>query len=268
MKRRAFGLLFALFAAGLIAAACGGDDDDDDDADAGAAANPPVTGAAATGTADASPTPSSALVRALEKAGADLPRNLASGTKLGRDDAPLKVEVFEDFQCPFCLRYTAVTEPGLVNDYVKTGKLQFIFRALPILGRESVTAAVGAFCAAEQDRFWDYHNLLFLTQARAGQDADEQLNVGRFDTAALKQFAADLGLDVPAFDGCYDPGKPIPQVQDDQRRAQEAGLRGTPSFLLNGRPLPVTGSPTLAEWKRILDQELSRAPAATATAAR
>ncbi|MBM3945602.1 MAG: DsbA family protein [SAR202 cluster bacterium] len=196
---------------------------------------------------------------------ADLPLDMAKGTKLGSDDAPLKISMFEDFQCPYCLRFSAWREPDIVADYVKAGKVQIIFEHYPLLGQESLRAAVASECAAGQDKFWPYQNKLFQVQADAGQASNEKLNVGRFSDAKLREYAADLGLDVAKYDACMAGSDALTAVQDDLARARSLGLQGTPSFLINGRPL--SGSPgSDEEWKRLLDDQLAAVATAAASA--
>lgn len=192
------------------------------------------------------------LVAALEKHNAEFPVELAKGNKVGKDDAPVKITEFEDFQCPFCLKYTADQEGDVISELVKNGKVQIEYRHLPILGNESVASAIAAQCAADQDKFWQYHNLLFLTQAKAGQGTTEKTNVGRFSDDKLKQFASDLGLDRTKFDSCFDNRTPLDSILQQQRDANSFGITGTPGFLVNGQPLG-TGTPnSIEDWKQIV----------------
>ncbi len=200
---------------------------------------------------------------------AEFPYDMANGTKVGKDDAPLKLVQFEDFQCPFCLGYTGEDEPTLINEYVKTGKLQIEFRHLTVLGTESLAAAKGGECAAEQNKFWQYHNELFLAQAKAGQQTSEKVNVGRFSDDRLKKYAADLGLDTARFNACFDNPATLEAVQNDQREATTFGIRSTPGFLINNQPLGSGAPVDLTEWRRVLDEklkELNTTPTATTTA--
>lgn len=192
------------------------------------------------------------LVAALEKHNADFPTDLAKGNKVGRDDAPVKIVEYEDYQCPFCLKYTANQEGDVINELVKSGKVQLEFRHLPILGNESVASAIASQCAADQDKFWQYHNLLYLTQAKAGQGDVEKNNVGRFADDKLKQFATDIGLDRTKFDSCFDNRTPLDNILQQQREANSFGITGTPGFLVNGQPLG-TGTPnSIDDWKQVV----------------
>jgi len=208
------------------------------------------------------------LEAAMQQSIADLPADLAKGTKLGRDDAPVKIVAFEDFQCPFCLLYTAEQEPAVVAELVKNGKVQLEYRHLPILGNESVNAAVASQCAADQDKFWQYHHRLFLIQAQEGQAEpnNERTNVGRFSDDKLKQIAGELGLDRSKFDQCYDTREHLDLVTDQQREANSFGITGTPGFLVNGQPLG-TGTPQGIEaWRELVAKVEGALATATAQA--
>ena len=189
---------------------------------------------------------SEGLVESLAVARDDLPLDLQDGLKLGSDDAPIKMQQYEDFQCVFCLRYTADQEPGLVEEFVKDGTLQLEFKHFPILGTESVTSAVASTCAAEQNRFWEYHNELFVLQAEED----------RFDDATLVGVASDLGLDLDAFETCRADPDTLALVDQHLVEGRAIGITGTPGFVINGRPLG-SGSPTTMEgWQALFDQFL------------
>ncbi len=196
----------------------------------------------------------SGAVKQLEDMNNNLPLDMAKGASLGRDDAPLKLTEYEDFQCPFCLKYTALQEGALIEEYVKTGKLQIIYNHLPLLGVESFSAALASQCAADQNKFWQYHDELFLIQARAGQMEDEKKNVGRFSDAKLKDVASQLGLDRAKFDSCYDGKDHLDLINNQQRTAKSFGITGTPGFLLNGSPLGSGAPSTVDDWRKVLDQ--------------
>ena len=206
------------------------------------------------------------LASSIEEGIAALPQDMANGAKLGRDDAPIKIVQYEDFQCPFCLRYTANTEPGIIEELVKPGKVQLEFRHLPILRNESFDAALASQCAADQNKFWPYSHELFLIQAKAGQSDDEQLNVGRFSPDKLKGIASDLGLDRATFDECFDTRVHTDLVTGHQREANQFGITGTPGFTVNGQPIAGGPPATLDGWKLLVASVENAAATATANA--
>jgi protein-disulfide isomerase len=206
------------------------------------------------------------FVSRLESAPSSFPAELAKGTKVGKDDAPVKLTEYEDFQCPFCLEYTSQQEPGLIEEFVKSGQMQIEYKHLTIIGPESVKAAEAAQCAADQDKFWQYHNLLFLTQAKAGQFKNEQKDVGRFSDANLKQFATDVGLDRTKFDQCYDSNQYLDLVNQQQAEAKSFGINGTPGFVINGTALGNGAPSDIDGWRKLVKVVLD-AKNATPTAA-
>ena len=209
------------------------------------------------------------FVSKLEQSQKDLPKDLQNGNKLGKDDAPIKLVSYEDFQCPFCLQYTANQEGELIEKYVKTGEVQLEYRNLSLLGAESVRAAVAGQCAADQNRFWEYQNKLFRVQAEAGQFKSEKRDVGRFSDGNLKSYAKQLGLQTDTFDKCLDTSQHLDLVQQQLLDAKAQGITATPGFVVNGSPLG-QGSPASVEgWGKIFDQVKaagSVTPSATASA--
>lgn len=196
------------------------------------------------------------IIDGLREAGEEIPAGMADGAALGDASAPVTLVVFADFQCPFCLRYTALTEPVIVQEYVATGQVRLQFRHFPRLGEESELAAEAAACAAEQGQFWPFHNRLFLVQAEAHQASEEKLNVGRFAPAELRTIAEELELDLEAFDGCLESGSGREAVQADIASGVALGVRGVPSFAI-GEEVVLLGMPRSADVLReILDARL------------
>jgi protein-disulfide isomerase len=157
------------------------------------------------------------------------PADLADGHALGRVDAPVTVEVWADFQCPYCALFTAQVEPLIVNTYVETGQVRLIFRDLAFLGEESRWAAVAARLAEEQDAFWPYHDYLFANQQRE--------NVGGFDIERLQEIASRIGLDRSVFDAGLqiDAARAtFAEIQAEfQADSARLGIRSTPSVVVN-----------------------------------
>jgi protein-disulfide isomerase len=121
--------------------------------------------------------------------------------RLGRTDfrsasAPVTIIEFSDFQCSFCKRFWAETLPKLKEAYIDMGKARFIYRHFAILGKHSEQAALAAECAAEQGKFWEYHDQLFKNQGGLA-----------FTETKLKQYARDIGLNDGAFGTCLGTAK-------------------------------------------------------------
>lgn len=157
----------------------------------------------------------------------------ANDNSMGNSDAPIKIEEFSDFQCPYCERFHEDTEPLLRQYYIDTGKVLFTYRSMGNwvsrnvggVSTESQDAALAAYCAGEQNKFWEMHALLFANVL--GE------NVGSFSDKRIKAIAEKVdGLDTGQFNSCYDSGKYEDRVQQDMDDGTAAGVNGTPAFLL------------------------------------
>ncbi len=173
------------------------------------------------------------------------------GRTIGNSEAKVTLVVYSDFQCPYSRQYALDVEPRINDDYIKTGKISYTYKYFPVIdeGRigESHWAAYAAECANDQGRFWEYHDKLFAEWTGK--------NAGAFSRDFLKKYAADLKLDMTAFNQCLDSDKYAMLVKDQLIEALQLKLPGTPTFLVNGRKLD---TPTLdyAEFWKPLEAEL------------
>ncbi len=159
----------------------------------------------------------------------------------GTASAPIEIIEFSDFQCPFCLS-AFPTVQRVLSTY--GDKIRFTYRHYPLPNHPNARpAAEAAACAAEQNKFWEYHDRLFQNQ-------------GKLSTADLKQHAADLGLDAAAFNACVDSRKSQQDVETDIAAGNAVGVNGTPAFFINGRGL--SGAQPFDAFKRVIDEELAR----------
>jgi len=151
---------------------------------------------------------------------------MADGNAMGDPNAPIKIEEFSDFQCPYCARFHEETEWQLANSYVADGTVYMVYRSFgDFIGQESKAAAEAAYCAGDQDKFWDYHNILFANQT--GE------NVGAFTDRRLQAFAEAISLDMDAFNSCFSSGKYSDRVNQDSVDGTAAGVTGTPAFVIS-----------------------------------
>jgi protein-disulfide isomerase len=151
---------------------------------------------------------------------------MASGTGMGDPHAPVKIEEFADFECSHCKLFSETTELEIMDQYVRTGKVYFIFRNFPLYS-PSIAAAEASLCAADQGKFWEYHDILY-----ANQDASDPY---AFSESRLQAFAKAVGLDQTAFTACMTEHRFKAEMEKDLADGQAAGVHGTPSFLLNGK---------------------------------
>ena len=167
------------------------------------------------------------------------------GFALGPKDAPVTIVEFSDFQCPFCKTATA-TIKQVLDKY--PDKVRLVFRDYPLasIHPQAPKAHEAARCAADQAKFWEYHDVLFERSPKiAPQD--------------LKQYAQELKLDATAFGQCLDSGKYTAEVDKDFQEGVGLGLTGTPSFFINGKQ--IVGAQPLAAFQRIVDGELAKVAA-------
>ena len=155
---------------------------------------------------------------------------LVSKTSMGNPDAPVKMDVWEDFQCSGCLAYSQSLEPQIFQTYVETGKVYYTFHIFPFIDGgqgESQDAVNAAMCAAAQERFWDYHKIIFANWI--GE------NAGSFTRPRLTAFAQSIGLDMDAFDQCFQENTYSAQIQQDIDEGRKLGVPPTPGIFVNGK---------------------------------
>jgi protein-disulfide isomerase len=143
----------------------------------------------------------------------------------GDPQAPITITEYSDFQCSYCKKFSDETEKQLVDKFVAGGQVRFIYRSFGLfIGPESQAAAEASYCAGDQGKFWQFHDILFANHTGA--------NVGDYTTKKLQAFAKTLGLDMNAFNSCLSSGKYAERVTQDGIDGQAAGIKATPSFVL------------------------------------
>lgn len=158
----------------------------------------------------------------------------------GPKTAPVEIIEFSDFQCPFCLS-AFPTLQKVLQTY--GDKVRFTYRHYPLGNHPNARpAAEASACAAEQDKFWEYHDRLFTDQSK--------LNLGD-----LREHAVAVGLNVINFNNCLETKKFARQVDEDVDAGNKVGVNGTPAFFINGRIL--SGAQPFDAFKRVIDEELA-----------
>lgn len=164
------------------------------------------------------------------------PVALADGRSIGKADAPVTLDVWSDFQCPACGELARTVEPLLIGRYVTPGTLRIVYHDAAFQGAkssasydESVEAAAGARCAADQDGYWPFLDWTFANQA--GE------NKGAFAAGRLKAIATAAGLDLAAWDACLVTGQQQTAVRSETKQAVAQGVNSTPTMVLNGQTI-------------------------------
>ena len=149
-------------------------------------------------------------------------KDLAVGDSpaLGSAEAPVTIFAYSDYQCPFCSRHATTVLPQLVNDYVDTGKLRIVMREYPIeaIHPRAFAASLAAFCAGQQGKYWEMHDLIFANQRSLADDD-------------FKAHAETIGLDAGAFDECLADEQASERIRAEIKEAYDLGISGTPSFV-------------------------------------
>ena len=117
---------------------------------------------------------------------------------------------------------------------IADGTVRLVYRHMAFLGEESVRAATASECAADQGRFWEYHDAIFENATGRGQAA--------FSAASLKRYASDVGIERQAFDACVDSQRYVDYVRSETNLARQQGISRTPSLVIDGRLLAAVPS--------------------------
>lgn len=152
----------------------------------------------------------------------DLTIKVADDPAKGNPDAKVTLIEFTDYQCPFCSRHTKSTLPQLEKNFVETGKIRYVLRDFPLssLHPQAAKAHEAAHCAGDQGKYWEMHDRLFEHQKELGADK-------------LLDYAEEAGVsDMSAFETCLNNQKYEEKTNASLKEGKEAGVRGTPSFLL------------------------------------
>jgi protein-disulfide isomerase len=163
------------------------------------------------------------------------------GHAMGPRDAPVKVIEFSDYECPACR--SAHQTVKAIRDMYK-GKLRWVFRDFPLkIHKEAEIAAEAAQCAADQNKFWEYQDILYSSKDPLTADT-------------LEGYAGQLGLSTDQFKQCLESHKYKAKIQKEVEEAQAAGIDRTPSFIVNGNLM--MGAPPLERFKQGIDAELKK----------
>ena len=165
---------------------------------------------------------------------------------LGKANAPVTIIEFSDFGCYYCTQFYNKTFNKLIETYVNSGQVRIVYKHMPIttLHPGADMAALASECAADQGRFWDYHNVLFARNAQG------------FAKDLMVQYASEIKLDAKKFSVCLDATATSQRVQVDMDQAAGMGLRGTPSFLVNGKQL--IGAQPYEVFAQAIDEALRK----------
>jgi protein-disulfide isomerase len=142
------------------------------------------------------------------------------GFSVGKDNAPLVLVEYTDYECPFCQRYHNDSFEKIKANFVDTGKIRYISRDFPLPFHQNARrSATAARCAAEQGKFWELRHTMIV-------------NASQLQADKLGGYAQQASLDVPKFQACVDSDKFKAAIDKDIAEGSSAGVNGTPSFVL------------------------------------
>jgi protein-disulfide isomerase len=166
------------------------------------------------------------------------------GYTLGAASAPIEITEYSDFECPFCASFATVQMPVIREQLIATGRVRWRFRDFPLPSHAySRYAALAAQCAGEQGKFWEMHDQLFTTHQWA--------QTGKNPRGLFRDFAKAIGLDLAKYEACLDSQRYAGHIQASAEEGAALGVKGTPSFFVNGRPFE--GRATSDDFKALVD---------------
>ena len=176
----------------------------------------------------------------------------------GVADAPVTIEEFAEFYCPYCARHLFQTFPKIDEEYIRPGLVKYVFYNLIVHGEVAQLAAQAGECAHAQGHFWEYHDRLFYVIFEEGK--------GHLSEEDLKAVARELGLNEEMFASCLTSEQAKAQIEKDRQVLQELLAKlpesekprsiGTPLFFINGHPL--VGAWPYEKFKQMIDAELAK----------
>jgi protein-disulfide isomerase len=168
------------------------------------------------------------------------------GFDRGDPNAPLLVVEFADFGCSACTRFALETFPKVDERLITTGQVRWKFIPFELGAfRHSKEAAMAALCAAEQDGFWQLHDVLFA-DGGAWKHSPEPQQI-------FREFVVGVGLDAAAFDQCYERDETEDRAKEFKKLARKFGVRGTPTFFVGEQK--VAGAPPADEFLALLTEQ-------------
>ena len=168
-----------------------------------------------------------------------MPAEWIVARSLGNPDAPVVIQLWEDFLCPSCQAFSRSVKPLIIEEYVKSGKARLEFHHFPLTQHEpgASMSALATECAADQNFFWPFHDKVFQMAS-----VDQQ---GAVQYDDMVGYARDMGLDVPQFESCLASSQHRDDVTQSVQQAQQMGLSFTPSIIVNDTLLQDSSYPSV-----------------------
>ncbi len=167
---------------------------------------------------------------------------------LGDGNAPITILEWGDYQCTFCYKFHQNTLDVINEDFIKTGKVNLVFKDFPLNGPDSLLAAEASYCAEDQGKYWQYHDELYRNWG--GE------RTGWITRDSLDNFASTINLDLEIFNKCLDEHKYQNKVNALYDFGREVGIDATPSFLVfnDEKIIKIRGNQPLEVFLKTIDE--------------
>lgn len=177
---------------------------------------------------------------------------------MGDENASVTIVEYADVMCPYCAKFSQKVLPRVKSDYIKTGKVYYEVRLVAVIADDSRRAAEGAYCASEQNMFWDYLDTAYTATWNSYYSQGEKPeDVPLFAPGHIQAFAARIGLDTIAWKACLESDKYLETIRANQAAMRRMGARGTPHFVINGKHY--SGAPPYPVVKAVIESALHKA---------
>ena len=172
---------------------------------------------------------------------------------LGDPNAPVVIEEYSDFGCSHCADFALGTKKLIEQEYIESGQVYLVFHSVGgLLGSPAtLQAAEGAYCAADQNAFWSFHDLVFANQVPLFQNRNADIS------RTQVQFAERLDLNPDQFETCLTERKYKELATQDEVEAAQKGIDGTPTFIVNG--VMLRGNQPFENFQQAIEEELGKA---------
>jgi protein-disulfide isomerase len=159
-----------------------------------------------------------------------------TGMSRGSESASVSLIQYSDFLCPSCSVFSTQFMPKIDETYIQHNNVQFEFRPMAFIAAGSTTAGMGAYCAIDQNKFWDYHDAIYaFTSRRIYQDGLDPTKDVILTADIVKALARQAELDSGSFDSCLDSNKYLGAIKTATSTANSYGVTSTPYILVNGQ---------------------------------
>jgi len=167
---------------------------------------------------------------------------------LGDSNAPITILEWGDYQCTFCYKFHQNTLNIILEEHIKTGKVKLVFKDFPLNGPDSIIAAEAAYCADDQEKYWQYHDELYKNWG--GE------RTGWITRESLDRFASTVNLNLVEFNKCLDSHKYQNRVKALYEFGKEVGIDATPSFLVfnDQKIIKIRGNQPLEVFLKTFDE--------------